>query len=89
MSTITCDTESTHPTHDGTCDECEHVDRRLRRVDLSTNPVEIPARVYEDSDDCLAAAEHDIRIRFRLSSWQVEARWQDEQRETILVSVPD
>lgn len=49
---------------------------------------ELPARQYEDHDDCLSAARDDTARRLGLESWQLEATWDDErQRDAIIVKV--
>lgn len=50
--------------------------------------IRIHARRYEDEDDCLSACEADIRQRARLQEWDLNPRWEDEQREAILLDVP-
>ena len=46
------------------------------------------AKRYEDHDDCLAAAADDIAAIYGLEGWNLNARWQDDSRETILVDLP-
>lgn len=54
--------------------------------DMST--VRIPARQYEDHDDCLAAAAVDYAREHGLEGWDLAPRWEDNSRETILLTVP-
>ena len=50
----------------------------------------IEASRYVDSDDCLADAARDYAAAVEgLDGWDLDARWEDSQRETILLSVPE
>lgn len=52
--------------------------------------IELPAKRYEDHDDCLAAAVADVARERGLEEWQCEARWQGGEsgdREVIEVEV--
>ena len=49
--------------------------------------VTLPARQFEDYDDCLAAACAHVCQRFGAESWQVSARWEDSQRDNITVEI--
>jgi hypothetical protein len=40
-------------------------------------------------DDCLAAAAADVSAQYGLAGWDLDPRWGDRQRDTILVTVPD
>ena len=52
--------------------------------------IRINARKYESSDDCLADAAADyIAAHKGLEGWDLDARWEDEQRDGILLTVPD
>lgn len=48
----------------------------------------IDARRYEDDDNSLATAAADIASQRGLYGWDLCARWEDEQRDTILLDVP-
>jgi hypothetical protein len=50
--------------------------------------ITIAAAKYEDFDDCLAAAAADYARENGLEDWQVAARWEDDQREAITLTVP-
>ena len=51
--------------------------------------VTISARKYQDSDDCLIDAARDyVATHPDLAGWDLEARWEDEQRDAILLTVP-
>lgn len=50
--------------------------------------VSIPARRYVDSDDCLADAARDYAAEHDLVGWDLSPRWEDDQRDTILLTVP-
>lgn len=55
-----------------------------------TMTVRIDARRYVDSDDCLSDAARDYTAAVEgLDGWDLDARWEDDQRETILLSVPE
>jgi len=51
--------------------------------------IEISSKVYEDLDDCLSAAAEDYASDHGLESWQVTAEWQDDEREVIVLTVPE
>jgi hypothetical protein len=48
---------------------------------------EMPAKNYEDEDDCLAAAEQDVAAHEGVEDWQCVARWGTDERQTIIVEV--
>ena len=51
--------------------------------------IRISAARYEDEDDCLqAAAAEALRERPCLQGWDLCARWESEQRDTILLDIP-
>lgn len=50
--------------------------------------IRIDARTYEDHDDCLSAAAADVAAERGLDGWDLNPRYEDEQRETILVDIP-
>lgn len=49
----------------------------------------IDAKRYEDFDDCLSAAADDYAAKHGLEGWDLAPRWADEQRDEILLTVPD
>lgn len=51
--------------------------------------ITISARKYEDHDDCLSAAAEDYAAEHDLQGWDLSPRWADNQREAIVLSVPD
>ncbi len=53
-----------------------------------TKTLTMAAKRYEDHDDCLAAAEAEVKKRYGLEGWNLDARWSDNQRDTILLTVP-
>jgi hypothetical protein len=56
---------------------------------MKTNvTVRIPIRQHEDYDDCLSAAETDYAHEHNLVGWDLEPRWEDDQRDAILLTVP-
>lgn len=50
--------------------------------------VRISAKRYTDSDDCLADAAADYAREHGLDGWDLDARWEDDQRDAILLTVP-
>lgn len=54
----------------------------------TTTTIRIDARRYEDQDDCLSAAQADYAAEHGLEGWDLEARWEDDQRDAILLTVP-
>jgi hypothetical protein len=50
--------------------------------------VTVSAAQYEDEDDCLAAAERDVRHELRLAGYDLSPRWTDDNRESITLVVP-
>lgn len=55
---------------------------------MSTKTIEIDAKRYEDSDTCLTDCAADVARERGLESWQIEAEWADDNRETIVVTIP-
>lgn len=51
--------------------------------------IRIPAARYEDCDDCLTAAANDVAEERGLKGWDLSPRWEDDERDTILVDVPE
>jgi hypothetical protein len=51
--------------------------------------VTVDARKYQDEDDCLSAAERDAREHYGLAGWDLHPRWEDDQREHIVLTLPD
>lgn len=69
-------------------DEARDVAREDPTLIWTVSEIMVPAKAYEDHDDCLGAAAADISEALGLESWQVEARWSDEQeRNNIIVTV--
>lgn len=51
--------------------------------------IELDAKKYEDFDDCLAAAaEEYVSEHPEAKGWDLDARWEDDNREVILLTVP-
>jgi hypothetical protein len=48
--------------------------------------VRVPARDYEDHTDSLSAARLAAAADLHLEPWQVSAAWEDDSRDTIVVS---
>jgi hypothetical protein len=60
------------------------------RKELTMTTISVPARQYEDHDDCLSAAQADyIEAHPELEGWELNPRWSDDQRDEILLDVPD
>lgn len=51
--------------------------------------VKIAAAQYEDQDDCLQAAANDYAQAHGLHGWDLDPQWEDEQRDNIVLTVPD
>lgn len=51
--------------------------------------VKIAAAKYEDHDDCLQAAANDYAKAHGLQGRDLDPKWEDEQREVIVLTVPD
>lgn len=51
--------------------------------------IRIPAARYEDYDDCLTAAANDVAEERGLQGWDLSPRWEDDERDTILIDVPE
>lgn len=51
--------------------------------------IKIAAAKYEDYDDCLQAAADDYAEAHDLAGWDLDPKWEDEQRNTIILTVPD
>lgn len=55
---------------------------------MTTITLRIDAAKYADEDDCLAAAAADVAQERGLEGWQLDARWENNQRDVILIDVP-
>lgn len=51
--------------------------------------VKIAAAKYEDQDDCLQAAADDYAKAHGLEGWDLDPKWEDNQRDVIVLTVPD
>lgn len=51
--------------------------------------VKIAAAKYEDQDDSLQAAADDYAAAHDQAGWDLDPKWEDEQREVIILTVPD
>lgn len=60
----------------------------MTMIDKRPITLTIPARRYIDCDDCLTAAADSTAARYGLEGWDLDARWADEDRTAILVTVP-
>lgn len=54
-----------------------------------TKQVRIPAAQYADHDDCLTAAAQDYAEAHGLQGWDLAPKWEDNQREYIVLTVPN
>lgn len=50
--------------------------------------IRIPSKAYEDFDDCLEAAADEEREHRGLEGYDLGARWEDEERDYILLDIP-
>ncbi len=55
---------------------------------MSTTTIKIQAKRYADHDDSLNAAAEDYARTYGLAGWDLSPRWEDEQRNMILIDVP-
>ncbi len=44
---------------------------------------------YADQDDCLAACAREVSDEHGLEGWALDARWTDDDRAEIQLTVPD
>lgn len=51
--------------------------------------VRIAADKYVDFDDCLQAAADEYAEQHDLAGWDLAPRWADNQRDEIILTVPD
>lgn len=51
--------------------------------------IQINAGDYADSDNCLADAANDYAADHGLEGWDLNPRWADNQRDAILLDIPD
>lgn len=51
--------------------------------------ISVKAKQYEDYDDSLQAAADEVAERLGLQGWDLDARWADDDRDSILLTVPD
>lgn len=51
--------------------------------------IRIAAARYEDADDCLGAAADEIARERGLAGYDLSPRWEDDEREAILLDIPD
>jgi hypothetical protein len=58
-------------------------------MEMIMTTLSIDAKKYEDHDDCLAAAASDVAAERGLQGRDLSPRWQDDERETILIDIPD
>lgn len=50
--------------------------------------IRIPSKAYEDFDDCLEAAAEAERERRGLEGYDLCPRWEDDERDYILLDIP-
>lgn len=55
---------------------------------MSARSVTIRVRADEDEDDCLTAAASEYAAEHGLEGWNLDPRWEDDQRDGILLTVP-
>lgn len=51
--------------------------------------ITVSAKQYEDFDDCLTAAAEAYAAEHDLAGWDLAPRWADEQRDEIILTVPE
>lgn len=50
--------------------------------------IRIDAARYEDEEDCLSRAAIDIARERELIGWALGARWENDERDGILLDIP-
>jgi hypothetical protein len=56
---------------------------------MTSMSVELTVRANPDEDDCLAAAAAEyISEHQELHGWDLDPRWGDDDRETVILTVP-
>lgn len=50
--------------------------------------ITVQSKRYEDYDNSLGAAAREYAEDHDLEMWQVEARWADDERDEIVLTVP-
>lgn len=67
----------------------EEGELRVEEVDDRYITIRVPAKKYEDFDDCLEAAADAERERRGLYGYDLSARWEDDDlRDYILLDIP-
>ena len=51
--------------------------------------ITVSAAQYEDADDSLTAAANDYAAAHDLAGWDLAPRWANNQRDEIILTVPD
>lgn len=51
--------------------------------------VKIASAKYQDFDDCLQSAAADYAEAHGLEGWDLSPRWEDRERDVIVLTVPD
>jgi len=54
-----------------------------------TSRLIVSASAYADFDDALSEAAHEMKEDLDLAGWDVRARWLDESRDEIVMSLPN
>jgi hypothetical protein len=60
----------------------------MTKTMTKTMTVTMPASLYVDSDTCLADAAADYAKAHGLEGWDLQARWADDERDAIELTVP-
>jgi hypothetical protein len=55
---------------------------------MKTTTIRVEAKLYEDCDDCLIAAADDVAEERGLVGYDLNPRWEDNERDVILIDVP-
>lgn len=50
--------------------------------------IRVAAARYEDEDDCLSAAAETVARERDLTGYDLDARWEDDERDAILLDIP-
>lgn len=62
--------------------------REARQTGDAMTTIMVDARRYEDQDDCLAAAAHDVATQYDVAGWDLAPRWADDSRARIVLHLP-
>lgn len=76
--------------HAHACEDVPVADGELLVEEITDRfiTISVPSAEYEDFDDCLEAAADAERKRRGLDGYALGARWEDDERDYILLDIP-